>query len=136
MIKGLQDEVIVRLKAALPGVKVEPFPDRPEAAMMTGAKGSVFVHYLGTEYLNPDEIGPAADPADYPVGSAVKLEILVASLGINGGGGGLVLIESVVSQLSGWRPGGFLEMQPLFSKLSGREGNLWLYSAQFSVIKN
>lgn len=115
-----------RLRAKVPALGVEEFPDDPENYQLKHQVGAYLVRYVGAKYSAGE------------VDSSVQLrrllvDVVVIARKLNGPSGTTVWIEAARLALAGFEPAGFDRLVPTQERFEGRGQNQWVYAIQFAA---
>lgn len=116
------DAVVARLKAKLPQLAVEFFPDRPAEYRLNHPKGALLVSYPGSQFGETVDVTYIAQPRD------VKLSVTVVLRQLNGKGGAIDMADAVLRALVGWRPPDCRKVRAVGVKFLGESAGLWQYA--------
>ncbi|WP_298438059.1 Gp37 family protein [Geobacter sp.] len=138
ILSPVEDAIIARLKAQLPAILVQPYPDNPEIWEPTHPVGALLVRYSDGEYSLPRDTGVVVQERD------LMFEITLALWSLRGksGQGGLYsYLEAVRVALTGFVPPHCSrKMTPVAEEFVGRGGGLknksqrlWQYAITFKT---
>lgn len=99
LITPIEDSIIERLKAKLPGILIQSYPDNPEIWEPTHPVGALLVRYSDGEY------GDIKDTAVVIQDRDMMFEITLAMWSLRGKQGGIYShLEAVRGGLTGFKP--------------------------------
>ena len=116
------DAVVARLKAKLPQLAVEYFPDRPAEYRLNHPGGALLVSYLGSQFDTTVDVTYIAQPR------TVKLSVTVILRQLNGKGGAVDVVDAVRQALVGFRPPDCRKVWAVSEKFLGETAGLWQYA--------
>lgn len=116
------DAVVARLKAKLPQLAVEYFPDRPAEYRLNHPKGALLVSYPGSQFGDTVDVTYIAQPR------TVKLSVTVLLRQLNGKGGAVDVVDDVRRALVGWRPPDCRKVWAVSEKFLGESAGIWQYA--------
>ncbi|QBP09849.1 Gp37 family protein [Cupriavidus metallidurans] len=125
MLLETQADIIARLRARLPGVLVEDFPDKPEDYRLNHPVGAVLVQYGGSRYGKRDEIGLVVQER------ALRFGCQLVWRALNGERGVLVALELVRRALVGFKPSHSKKLRAVRDMFVSQQGGLWRYVIEF-----
>jgi len=116
------DAVLERLKAKLPHLAVEYFPDRPTEYRLNHPRGALLVSYLGSQFDTTVDVTYIAQPR------TVKLSVTVVLRQLNGKGGAVDVVDAVRRALVGFRPPDCRKVWAVAEKFLGETAGIWQYA--------
>jgi hypothetical protein len=137
-IAAVEAAIVAQLQAAVAGIEIAHYPDRPESYRMTHRVGAALVMYKGAQY------GAQLDTAAIIQERRLEFEVTVMmrDLGWSYGGAGdgpspgaYAILESVRSALTGFRVPGCRKMYPMRERFVERDaqGGVWIYAIAFGL---
>jgi hypothetical protein len=134
-IQALEAALISRLKAEIPTVAVEAFPDDPKNYRLTHPNAALLVHYRGFQV--PETAGHR-DMSGSVTLRRINWDISVYTRSLRAAGaheGAYHLLTRLGEILPGWRlPGTSGGMTPLGESFIEHEGGTWLYVARYACL--
>lgn len=121
------DAVVERLKAKLPQLAVEYFPDRPAEYRLNHPKGALLVSYPGSTFGDSVDVTYVAQPRD------VKLSIAVVMRQLNGRGGAVDVVDAVRHALVGWRAPDCKKARAVAETFLGETAGIWQYAVEVAA---
>ncbi|BDV42437.1 hypothetical protein GURASL_13600 [Geotalea uraniireducens] len=133
----IEDSIIDRLRAKLPGILVQPYPDNPESYEPTHPVGALLVRYSDADYSDSRDTATVVQDRD------MHWEITLAMWSLRGKAGGKGLyayLEAGRVALTGFKPPHCrLKMTPVTegfvnrtaSGLKNKAQRLWQYQITF-----
>lgn len=121
------DAVVERLRAKLPALAVEYFPEQPVDYRLNHPRGALLVSYAGSQF------GDTVDTAIIAQPRTVKLSITVVLRQLNGRGGAVDVLDLVRLALVGFRPPDCRKARAVSEKFLGESAGLWQYAVDFSA---
>lgn len=121
------DAVVERLRAKLPALAVEYFPEQPADYRLNHPRGALLVSYAGSQF------GDTVDTAVIAQPRTVKLSITVVLRQLNGRGGAVDVLDLVRLTLVGFRPPDCRKARVVSEKFLGESAGLWQYAVDFSA---
>lgn len=120
------DALVVRLKAKLPQLAVEYFPDKPTEYRLNHPRGALLVSYLGSQFDKTVDVTYIAQPR------TVKLSVTVILRQLNGRGGAVDVVDDVRRALIGWQPPDCRKVWAVSDKFLGETAGLWQYAVDLA----
>ena len=124
-INTIKNDIITQLKSSISDLKVEEFPDKPAEYKLIHSKGAVLVHFLGTNYNEPDEQGFIQQTANLRFGLTLMIK------GLRDKNGAYAYIDSIISTLTGFTPTGCTKMYPVRVGFLTENDGVWQYTFTF-----
>lgn len=121
------DAVVERLRAKLPALAVEYFPEQPADYRLNHPRGALLVSYAGSQF------GDTVDTAVIAQPRTVKLSVTVVLRQLNGRGGAVDVLDLVRLVLVGFRPPDCRKTRVVSEKFLGESAGLWQYAVDFSA---
>ncbi len=121
------DATVARLRATLPGLAVEYFPEQPTAYRLNHPRGALLVTYAGSDF------GDTADLTHVMQPRLVKLSVTVILRQLNGRGGAVDVLDLVRQAMVGFRPPDCRKVRALSEKFLGETAGLWQYAVDFAA---
>lgn len=124
----LLEEIVATLRAALPDVAVELFPERPDSYRLSHPVGAVLVAYRGATFGKPaPEYGYAQERLP-----AWRTVVLFRQQ--YGRAGALAYLDQVRARLLSYRPSGArYPCRALAEQFLGEESGIWRYAGDWQV---
>lgn len=120
------DAAVARLKAKLPQLAVEYFPDRPSEYRLNHPKGALLVSYPGSQFDGTVDINYVAQPR------VVRVSVAVLLRQLNGKGGAVDVVDDVRRALVGWRPPDCRKVQAKAETFLGETAGIWQYTVELT----
>ncbi len=121
-IAAIEDAIIGKLREALPGMAVEPFPQRPQEYELLHPEGAVLVQYDGSRLADAGVTGAAAALR------IVTFTVCALTRNLRDSAGSYSVLESISRALTGFRPQGVREGGKLVAERFLFESNgVWAY---------
>lgn len=125
-LEVLTDAVVAHLRAALPALRVEHFPDVIDRRAMFSARQDLLVAYEGDSYGPTESFEPMSKPRTI----TVSVTLLVRSL--RGAQGAQARIEQVRQALWGYvTPLGGYPLEPERTECLGEDQGVWMFVSYF-----
>lgn len=121
------DAVVARLKAKIPQLAVESFPDRPAEYRLNHPKGALLVSYLGSQFDATVDLTYITQPR------TLKLSVTVILRQLNGKGGAVDVVDAVRLALVGFRPPDCRKLFAVSEKFLGETAGLWQYAVDVAT---
>lgn len=116
-----------RLKAELPDVAVELYPEKPTGWRLNHPKGALLVDFRGAAFGNAKDSGLALTERTLSFGVSVVARTLYAAFG------GLELLDKTRQALNGFVLPHCKKILPKSEKFVGSESGLWVFEFVFST---
>ncbi|QOK96812.1 hypothetical protein HF909_10455 [Ralstonia pseudosolanacearum] len=120
------DALVTRLKAKLPQLAVEYFPDKPADYRLNHPRGALLVSYLGSQFDKTVDVTYIAQPR------TVKLSVTVILRQLHGRGGAVDVVDDVRRALIGWKPPDCRKVWAVSDKFLGETAGLWQYAVDLA----
>ncbi|ARU23670.1 hypothetical protein RSSE_c3287 [Ralstonia solanacearum] len=120
------DALVQRLKAKLPQLAVEYFPDKPADYRLNHPRGALLVSYLGSQFDKTVDVTYIAQPR------TVKLSVTVILRQLHGRGGAVDVVDDVRRALIGWKPPDCRKVWAVSDKFLGETAGLWQYAVDLA----
>lgn len=117
----------LRLRAKLPSLAVEYFPEKPGDYRLNHPKGALLISYAGSRYDETKDISYVAQPR------ALRLAITVMMRQLHGRNGAVEAVDLVRRALLGWRPPDCRKAQITADKYLGETAGIWQYAVDFTA---
>lgn len=121
------DATVARLRAKLPALAVEYFPEDPDTYRLNHPKGALLVTYAGSDF------GATADITHVMQPRLVKLSVTVILRQLNGRGGAIDVLDLVRRAMVGFRPPDCRKVRALGEHFLGNKAGLWQYAVDFAA---
>ncbi|MDF0606632.1 Gp37 family protein [Neisseriaceae bacterium TC5R-5] len=121
------DATVARLKAKLPQLAVEYFPDRPADYRLNHPKGALLVSYPGSQFARTVDTFYAAQPR------TIRLAVTVLLRQLNGKGGAVDISDEVRRALVGWRPPDCQKVMAASDQFLGESAGIWQYAIDLTT---
>lgn len=121
------EAVVERLRAKLPALAVEYFPERPADYRLNHPKGALLVSYVGSQFGDSVDTSIIAQPR------TVKPSVTVVLRQLSGRGGAVDVLDLVRTALLGYRLPDCRKMRVVSEKFLGESAGLWQYAVDFSA---
>lgn len=121
------DAVVARLKAKLPQLAAEYFPDNPDEYRLNHPKGALLVSYPGSTFDDTVDVGCVAQPR------MVKLSVTVVMRQLNGRGGAVDMVDAVLLALVGWRPPDCRKANAKRDAFLNGKAGIWQYAVDLTA---
>ncbi|WP_369951985.1 Gp37 family protein [Ralstonia syzygii] len=121
------DALVQRLKAKLPQLAVEYFPDKPADYRLNHPRGALLVSYLGSQFDKTVDVTYIAQPR------TVKLSVTVILRQLHGRGGAVDVVDDVRRALIGWKPPDCRKVWAVSDKFLGETAGLWQYAVDLAT---
>lgn len=122
----LIDQALAQIRAGLPELEVELFPDTPTTYRLVHPLAAVLLAYPGSTFGEPRLIGRVEQERTQRLGTTLCLRHLW------GEHGAAALLDRLRDSLVGWRPA---EAEPVYAvgeRLLHQEAGVWWYGADFA----
>lgn len=116
-----------RLKAAVPDVGVELYPEKPTTWRLNNAKGALLVDFRGGQF------GAAKDTQAAFTERTLTFGVSVVARTLYKGFGGLDLLDKTRAALNGYCPPNCKKLLPKAEKFLGEQQGLWIFEATFET---
>lgn len=127
MILEIETAIVARLAAALDGVRVEAFPDNPDAYKLQHARGAVLVGYGRSDYGRPKALDMVAQDR------RLEFDVTVLMRNLREHGGAYGALDAVRIALTGFRPAGADKLHPVRERFLAVRDGVWRYAATFAT---
>ncbi len=126
MIAEIEQDMVALLAAALPDLKVEPFPDKPEAYRLSQGHGAVLVGYSGSRLPNPMVLAGTAQKL------RLEFQLVVKVRSLRDHSGAYAVLETIRTALAGQdlRGARFYPAREQFEDVSN---GVWTYLAAYAA---
>lgn len=121
------DAIEKRLKAKLPALAVEYYPEKPEDYRLNHPRGALLVSYAGSQFGESVDAGCMVQPRKLTVSVTVLLRQL------HGKGGAVDVMDLVRQALVGFRPPDCRKMRAAGDQFQGENAGIWQYVVSFSM---
>lgn len=124
-IKDLESAIVNKLKAALPNLLVEAYPDNPSSFKMIHPKGAVLVHYSGSKF-NPslfEEVIVQERKLTY--------DLIILNRSLRGNSGIYETMDKIREALTGFQYDDTTKFYPIDEEFILEENGLWQYGMRF-----
>lgn len=98
MLQEIESALVARLKTALPGFAVEPFPDRPEAYRLLSTRGAALVVYRGSG------LSPTRDSGIIVQERTLRFDVTLLSRDLRSHAGAYAMMGAAYTALLGYAP--------------------------------
>lgn len=120
------DAIVARLKAKLPTLAVENFPERPLDYRLNDAVGALLVSYPGSRFDATVNTAAVVQPR------RIHFSVTIVARELNGRGGAIDVLDQVRAALVGFRPPDCLKLAAVSETFLGEEAGLWQYALDLS----
>lgn len=121
------EAVVARLKAKLPQLAAEYFPDKPAEYRLNHPRGALLVSYPGSTFGDTVDVEFVAQPR------TVKLSVTVVMRQLNGRGGAVDVVDDVRRALVGWRPPDCGKVKASREAFVDETAGIWQYAVDFTA---
>lgn len=133
-IKEIENSIIEKLNTNITDLKVEGYPESPDAYRLNHPKGAVLAHYFGSDFGEP-LLGD--EPSDFVAQEEKELFVVTLSIrGLRTHQGAYDYINGIKDILTGYQPIDSLKCKKMYPKqirfISQMDG-VWTYKILFSV---
>jgi hypothetical protein len=125
--KAILQAVADRLKAEVPGVAVELYPENPSAWRLNHPRAALLVDYRGSDY------GHVVDTGIVAQGREIRLGLSVVARTLHDAYGALVLTDAVRLALLGQRLPDCRALRLVSERFVSQEAGLWIYELVFAA---
>jgi hypothetical protein len=122
----MMERIAARLKAKVPDLTVEFFPERPAEYRLNHPRGALLVSYLGSQFAATRDATFIAQPR------TVKFAVTVVLRQLNGRGGAIDVLDEVRRALVGFKPPDCRKVWAVSEKFLGETAGLWQYAVDFA----
>ncbi len=122
MILEIETAIVGRLAAAMPGIRVEAFPEKPEEYTLKHARGAVLVGYGRSAYGKPEALGAIVQER------RLEFDITILARDLREHGGAYGYLDAARVALTGFRPAGARKLHPVRDRFLGVRGGVWRYA--------
>ncbi len=126
MIAEIERDMVALLATALPDLKVETFPDKPDAYRLSHAHGAVLVGYSGGRFANPYVMAGTAQSGRLEFQLVVKVRCLRSHVGA------YAVLEAIRVALSGQDIHG-ARFYPVREQFEDVSSGVWTYLAVYAA---
>lgn len=126
MIAEMEDAMVALLTAKLPDLKVEAFPDKPEAYRLTHAHGAVLVGYSGSRLNSADVL------AGNNQKRRIEFQLVVKVRSLRKHAGAYAVLDAVRTALSGQNIRG-ARFFPTREQFEDVTNGVWTYLAVYAA---
>src|SRR5574344_326277 len=125
-ITEIENKIVEKLKAKLPDLLVDSFPEKPQDFVFTHPKGAVLVHYQGSNYGNIE----STDIVFQDKKMEYAITLVTRNLRTKNSGA-YAILEQVKSILTGFRLDGYSKMYPTKEGFLSENNGIWQYAINF-----
>lgn len=126
MIAEIERDMVAVLGEALPEIKVEAFPDRPEAYRLAHPHGAVLVGYSGSRLPGPDTL-PGTEQK-----RRLEFQLVVKMRSLRDHAGAYAVLDAVRAVLSGRAIRG-ARFHPVREQFEDVSSGVWTYLAVYAA---
>ena len=116
-----------RVRAKLPKLAVEYFPEKPNEYRLNHPIGALLVSYAGSDFGEPTSTAYVMQPR------RIKLSVTVVLRQLNGKGGAVDVLDQVRAALVGFRMPDCRKLIALAETFLGQSAGLWQYAVDFAA---
>lgn len=127
-INNIENSIIERLKAKIPELHIEGFPEKPAEFKLVHPKGAILVHYQGGIYSDQKALAVIVQEKKYEFSITVVMRHLRTHEGAYG------YLDRVRNILTGFKPEGGSKMIPVKDEFIGEDNGIWQYSINFTTV--
>jgi len=124
-IKEIENQIIDRLKAKIPDLHIEGFPEKPAEFRLVHPKGAILVHYQGGNYSESKSLGCIYQDKKLEFSTTVVTRHLRTHEGAYG------YIDKIREILTGFKPENCSKMYPVKEEFLAEDNGIWQYSINF-----
>ena len=122
------ESVVNRLKAKIPTLQVEFFPEKPEEFRLNHPRGALLVNYGGSEFAEPRELSVVMQPRKF------RFSVTVLLRQLHGRGGAVEVLDDVRRVLAGFRPLDCRrKVYALTEQFITETAGIWQYAVDFAT---
>lgn len=122
------DAIVARLKAKVPALAVEYFPDRPADYRLNHPLGALLVSYPGSRFDETVDTAAVVQPR------RIHFSVTVVLRQLNGRGGAIDVLDQARVALVGFRPPDCRKLAAVSETFLGEEAGLWQYALDLSTV--
>lgn len=126
-IRDIENSIISELKKEFKELLVQGFPDKPSEFILLHPIAALLVHYQGSNYGNSYSIGCVNQE------NRKEFSVTVVTRNLRSNEGAYELIDRIKLLLTGFRPEGCSQMQPVKDYFISENGGIWQYGIDFRV---
>lgn len=123
-IMAVEDAIVARLAATVPGIAVDAFPDDPDKYRLTHQVGALLVRFAGAAHTARADVSSAATDR------ALLFDVVaqVRGLGRKGQAGVYQYLEAARLSLIGYEIPAFTRLTPVDERFLGQGEGVWTYA--------
>lgn len=122
------DSIIDQLKAKLPHLAVEYFPEKPDTYRLNHPRGALLVSYAGSNFGKIQETGYVLQPR------TTTFSITVILRQLNGRGGAIDVLDQLRLSIIGFKPPNCRrKIWAINEKFLGETAGLWQYALDIAT---
>ena len=126
MIAEIERDMVVLLATALPDLKVEPFPDKPETYRLTHPHGAVLIGYSGSRMPDPFVLAGTEQRR------RLEYQLVVKVRSLRDHTGAYAVLETIRTSLSGQAIRG-ARFYPAREQFEDVSSGVWTYLAVYAA---
>jgi hypothetical protein len=121
------DAVVQRLRAKLPSLAAEFFPEKPADYRLNHPRGALLVSYAGSTFDKTADVAYVAQPRN------LRFTVNIVMRQLNGRDGAVAACDQVRGALLGWVPPDCRKVWTNEEKYLGERAGLWQYALTFAT---
>lgn len=126
MIAEIEQEMVALLAAALPALRVEAFPDKPDTYRLTQGHGAVLVGYSGSRLPDPSVLAGTQQKR------RLEYQLVVKVRSLRDHTGAYAVLETIRTVLAG-RPLRGARFYPAREQFEDVSSGVWTYLAVYAA---
>lgn len=126
MIEEIERDMVALLAAALPELRVEAFPDTPDAYRLSQGRGAVLVAYAGSRLADPFVLAGAQQKR------RLEYQLVVKVRGLRDHTGAYAVLETIRTALAGQAIRG-ARFYPAREQFEDVASGVWTYLAVYAA---
>jgi hypothetical protein len=124
-INTIEQAIITQLETYITTLQVEGFPDKPSEYRLLHPTGAILVSYNGSNFSTPEGAGFILQTQN------LEFSITVIVRNLRDKNGAYSHIDSIISTLTGFSPGGCGKMYPTTVTFLNESNGIWQYGMTF-----
>jgi len=126
MIAAIERDMVTLLATALPDLRVEAFPDKPDAYRLSHAHGAVLVGYSGSRLPDPSVLAGTQQKR------RLEYQLVVKVRSLRDHSGAYAVLEAIRSALAG-QPLRGARFYPVREQFEDVSNGVWTYLAVYAT---